>query len=1050
MRRHVKAVVAISALLLLTAALGATLARATAPAVTIEAPSSVSYTSVQVKGKVNPEDQETSFYFQYSKDPVNEGWIYGAFQGPLAANSGETSVSDTIGGLEPDTEYFFRLVAESADGQSISAEPNPSATTLEVGPPNVTIDAPTAVTADGAHFSGTIDPEAPGANPAAFDVQWRFECTPECPGLTGGSIPADSAVHTVEAEATKLQPNTSYEVRLIAENAAGPVSEGPESFQTGELAPDVYSSPTIDPAQTTATLAALVNPHNSAVSDCHFVYGPSAAYGQTVPCAQTPTGNEAAVVSADVFGLDADSGYHYRLFVTTSGGSAEGEDRSFDTYPVPQPEGTCSNEAIRELQGAQVLPECRAFEQVSPVDKGGANVLSAMPSQASIHPGAIGFTTNIGIPGHRSNTVKPFYRARRIAGNWTTDLFDLPQANAAIPVIKSTRMVSPDLTQSISATESSVPLTPDTSPDAGAVYQQNIETGGLELIAQESGLTTPLRESFLDTGGGPVYGSDANFGHLTFETRAPLVAGVTPGTSNVYQWDDGELSILSIMPNGLPAPEGAYLARALNGARQDQRWTSADGSRAFFFALDAAVGSAGSIYVREGGTTTRLVSYSQRTGDDPTQPASAYFEAASRDGRFVYYTSDLPLTDNTEGGMERLYRYDLEAEVLEAVTGIGDVSGVSGSIAVQRVSEDGRRVYFTKVGVEAPGAQPDTTQLYVWEDGESRLLAKVSGPSLDFFSMSDDGRYAEFATAASPTGYVSGVSSACPNIFGEAGSCEEVYAYDAEAETIRCLSCALSGGSTGSATTGLRPEPWPVYTPNATFADGAYLFDTPNALVPEDTNRARDVYEWRDGETLLISSGTDRKESKLLDADPSRTDVYFVTAGRLVRQDKDSFRDVYTAHRDGGLPTQNPVPGEGAECIQESCQGATQPPAPTPSVGSQDLKGNGNVDKPASLKVQAPKQIKGAQGKVKVKVSGPGTIKVGGGGVKAASRKVRESGSYAVSVVLNGAARSALHKHGSKSATVTVRFVPSQGEPGQKQVSLRFVRPGGSTSKGGK
>jgi len=37
-------------------------------------------------------------------------------------------------------------------------------------------------------------------------------------------------------------------------------------------------------------------------------------------------------------------------------------------------EGACPNEAIRQEQSSTFLPDCRAYEMVSPVDKNGADV----------------------------------------------------------------------------------------------------------------------------------------------------------------------------------------------------------------------------------------------------------------------------------------------------------------------------------------------------------------------------------------------------------------------------------------------------------------------------------------------------------------------------------------------------------------------------------------------------------------------------------------------------------------------------------------------------
>ncbi len=51
-----------------------------------------------------------------------------------------------------------------------------------------------------------------------------------------------------------------------------------------------------------------------------------------------------------------------------------GPDATFTTYGTPPPSG-CANEQRREEQAATMLPDCRAYEMVSPLDKKGSEVL---------------------------------------------------------------------------------------------------------------------------------------------------------------------------------------------------------------------------------------------------------------------------------------------------------------------------------------------------------------------------------------------------------------------------------------------------------------------------------------------------------------------------------------------------------------------------------------------------------------------------------------------------------------------------------------------------
>ena len=60
-------------------------------------------------------------------------------------------------------------------------------------------------------------------------------------------------------------------------------------------APTVVTEAASAVTHTLATLHATVNPNGGTVSDCHFEYGTSEAYGSTAPCASLPGSGESPV-----------------------------------------------------------------------------------------------------------------------------------------------------------------------------------------------------------------------------------------------------------------------------------------------------------------------------------------------------------------------------------------------------------------------------------------------------------------------------------------------------------------------------------------------------------------------------------------------------------------------------------------------------------------------------------------------------------------------------------------------------------------------------------
>src|SRR5207302_6770403 len=100
--------------------------------------------------------------------------------------------------------------------------------------------------------------------------------------------------------------------------------------------PTVVTEPATSETQTSATLHASVNPNGSEVSDCHFEYGTSTAYGSSAACTPPPGSGESAVsVSAPISGLAANTTYHFRISATNAFGTSTGSDKTLKTLHTP-------------------------------------------------------------------------------------------------------------------------------------------------------------------------------------------------------------------------------------------------------------------------------------------------------------------------------------------------------------------------------------------------------------------------------------------------------------------------------------------------------------------------------------------------------------------------------------------------------------------------------------------------------------------------------------------------------------------------------------------
>ncbi len=164
------------------------------------------------------------------------------------------------------------------------------------------------------------------------------------------------------------------------------------------------------------------------------------------------------------------------------------------------------------------------------------------------------------------------------------------------------------------------------------------------------------------------------------------------------------------------------------------------------------------------------------------------------------------------------------------------------------------------------------------------------------------------------------------------------------------------------------------YQPRFLSDSGRLFFNSPDALVPQDTNGLEDVYEYEPSGTgdcsaggltfserlggcvSLISSGTSSSESAFYDASESGDDAFFITSAHLASADYDTAYDVYDAHVCSAVAPCVTTPISPPVCTTgDSCKAAPSPQpeifGPTPSA---TFSGAGNV-----IEETRTKQVKG-------------------------------------------------------------------------------------------
>lgn len=281
-------------------------------------------------------------------------------------------------------------------------------------------------------------------------------------------------------------------------------------------------------------------------------------------------------------------------------------------------------------------------------------------------------------------------------------------------------------------------------------------------------------------------------------------------------------------------------------------------------------------------------------------------------------------------------------------------------------SEDGRRVYYARnndIELWEDDGSPGGRTLFVASLQQSEMQYQYPGPGRfwnfgrpTLSRVTPDGRTLLFETTDGtglPPSYQHG--PCVDNILGTNNElCSEAYVYRADTSTptnpdIVCASCNLAvpaapGDTFPNARKGAGASLTTSHLSRAlSDAGNRVFFNTDEALVPEDTNGAIDVYEYDvpTGEAHLISGGIDPAPSYLMDSSADGSDVFFATRAQLADWDDDQAYDLYDARVDGGFA--NP-PAQAAPCEGESCRSGGAPVAPaTTPPGSTSLVGPGNA-----------------------------------------------------------------------------------------------------------
>jgi hypothetical protein len=285
----------------------------------------------------------------------------------------------------------------------------------------------------------------------------------------------------------------------------------------------------------------------------------------------------------------------------------------------------------------------------------------------------------------------------------------------------------------------------------------------------------------------------------------------------------------------------------------------------------------------------------------PGSPSATLF------GNGRHAQSDPATGDLYVNEINKITRYSSSGSVIESF-GSGSLSSSRG-VAIDMDSKD---VFATSSGGRIKRFSLPPPYDPIDAPAIEHALHQSGVHSYGDFQVTPDGRFAAFGSPVALTSY-------------DSAGHYEVFRYDGDADVVDCTSCIptelapTSDSSLPGLGLGLSDE-------------GQVFFNTSEKLAIHDTNGKQDAYQWTDGETRLISSGTSPFAASLLSITASASDAYFFTRDSLVANDagKQTVK-IYDAREDGGFFIVPPPPLCAAS---DECHGPGTRAAGPPSIGT--------------------------------------------------------------------------------------------------------------------
>ena len=719
---------------------------------------------------------------------------------PAVPYGADQPVSISLSNLPTEQKIHYRIVASNANGVSYGER--------EEIQPHAVLDLTTGAASDFTSDSATLNASM-DTDGMATTYYFEYGIDSDYAVKSGqATAPPGSGTQTVPGiEVSKLQPGFTYHYRAVAENALG-TTYGQDRTFVPSTPPRISAVRARAVTATGADLLASIDPVGSPTT-YRFEYGKTLSYGRSTPTEEVPADAGNTPISTHIDGLEPGPTY-FRVVASNAKGTRVGEDTSF-IYDPP----ICPNSHVRQQTGANYLPDCRAYELVSPPKAGSAYLLpgdtvfdayNGFPQGSSsritpLNTGMVGspsrfnfWTGDASLPGSEAvNYYADMFIATRTNDGWKA-VHPAPKAPEVLYVGNEQCAADLSLCQS------------------RATYAYGNE--GQQVVSNAPFLYDATSGRYLGrlpTNVGAVKGglnftgegrASEDFTHFVFTSlNVPFApGGLTTSPGSVYSNDikRDTVEIVSKQPNGQPIPQDPASVGNPDDFL-DVPFISRDGSRIL---IGARAGKRcqgpGLNYLCDNSadpnTPMRLYMHTEGITFAVSRDRAVRIADVAQNGDVVYFTTAERLDPADTDSSVDLYRWRMATDDLEVVSLGSDGSGQSNDCSVswtngcdvvplrscdevwtmdlctskwwtyptERPDIDngtgrtsGATLFYSpeQLDPENPGIA-GARNLYLYRNGKVQYVTTFeSGMEAERYNVSPDGRYVALITRSKLTGY---------------------------------------------------------------------------------------------------------------------------------------------------------------------------------------------------------------------------------------------------------------------------------------------------------